>query len=274
MGWLIWTYVSERMQLYSIQGSLCCADILNGSLLVWRILVVYISLLIIYHLFSFFVKNVKVNLMDHCWKKSTNYKHMYSYIMLSSWIYKVHYSGVLTLNMLNCFKDYKIGIHISYHIFLFCSTEEKQIYNGATLHVANPILSIPSLLMPWQLKEPGHQQAWYWPNQLEQFVSSIRRVITTWAHFLSIAEQALSQGNKNYISNIFSYWPRPYSAIPVDRKQALSWPSNIPGEFSYCWWPDSSCALRNNQQSSTVWHLCSWLHLQKNLEIDLFALPG
>ena len=31
----------------------------------------------------------------------------------------------------------------------FCSTEEDQIHNGATLHVSNPVLSIPVLLMPW-----------------------------------------------------------------------------------------------------------------------------
>ena len=32
--------------------------------------------------------------------------------------------------------------------------------------------------MPWWLKEPGHQQAWYWPNKPEYLVSSIRRVNT------------------------------------------------------------------------------------------------
>ena len=32
------------------------------------------------------------------------------------------------------------------------------------------------LLMPWLLKSPGHQQAWYWPPNPEYSVSSIRRV--------------------------------------------------------------------------------------------------
>ena len=32
------------------------------------------------------------------------------------------------------------------------------------------------MLMQWQLKEPVHQQAWYWPNKPDCSVSSIRRV--------------------------------------------------------------------------------------------------
>ena len=55
----------------------------------------------------------------------------------------------------------------------FCSTEEDQISNGATTHVAYPILSIPCLLMPWWLKEPGHQQSWYWSPKPEYPVSRI-----------------------------------------------------------------------------------------------------
>ena len=57
-----------------------------------------------------------------------------------------------------------------------CSTEEGQIHNAATLHVAYPILSIPCLLMPWRLKEPGHQHAWYWPNKPDISISNIKRV--------------------------------------------------------------------------------------------------
>ena len=33
--------------------------------------------------------------------------------------------------------------------------------------------------MPWCLKGPGHQQAWYWPNKPEYSVSNIRRVDTS-----------------------------------------------------------------------------------------------
>ena len=63
-----------------------------------------------------------------------------------------------------------------YPVYLgFCSTLEDQICNGASLHVAYPILSMPYLLMPWWLKEPRHQQAWYWPNKPEYSVFSIRR---------------------------------------------------------------------------------------------------
>ena len=57
---------------------------------------------------------------------------------------------LLTLNVLNCIKDYKRWIHTSYHILDFFSTEEHQIHNAATLHAAYPMLSIPFLLMPWR----------------------------------------------------------------------------------------------------------------------------
>ena len=60
--------------------------------------------------------------------------------------------------------------------FGFFSAEEDQICNGATLHIAYSILSIPCLLMPWWLKSPGHQQAWSWPNKPEYSISSIWRV--------------------------------------------------------------------------------------------------
>ena len=70
--------------------------------------------------------------------------------------------NVLTLDMLNYFKGYKICTHISNHILDFFSTDGDQIYNGATRYVADPIRSIPFLLMPWRFKQPGHQQAWYW----------------------------------------------------------------------------------------------------------------
>ena len=50
-------------------------------------------------------------------------------------------------------------------------------HNRASQHGAYHILTIPCLLMPWRLKEPGHQQAWYWSNKPEYSVSSIGRVI-------------------------------------------------------------------------------------------------
>ena len=71
---------------------------------------------------------------------------------------------LLTLNMLNCFKDYIRCIHTLYDI-RFCPTEKDQIHNGATLHVAYPIVWIPFLLMPWGLKSPGHKQAWYFVSE-------------------------------------------------------------------------------------------------------------
>ena len=42
-----------------------------------------------------------------------------------------------------------------------------QIHNGATLHVACHIQSIPCLLMPWRLEKQEHQWAWYWSSKQE-----------------------------------------------------------------------------------------------------------
>ena len=69
----------------------------------------------------------------------------------------------------------------------FCSTEEDQIHIGATIHIAYPILPIPCLLIPWRLKELGHQQAWSWPNKQEYSVSSIRRV-NRWYRWLRLVQ--------------------------------------------------------------------------------------
>ena len=68
----------------------------------------------------------------------------------------------------------------------FCSTDGDQIHFGVILHVACPILSIPCLLMPWWLKSPGHQQAWYWPNKPKYSISSIRRVDLYLIHSINI----------------------------------------------------------------------------------------
>ena len=58
---------------------------------------------------------------------------------------------------------------------VMCSTEEHQIYNGATLHVDYPMLLILCMLMHRRLK-PGHRQAWYRPNKPECSVYSIIRI--------------------------------------------------------------------------------------------------
>ena len=65
--------------------------------------------------------------------------------------------------------------HISYHIMDFVPRKKTKFTMEQPYH-AYPKLSIPFLLMPWQLKEPGHQQAWYWSNKPEYSVSGIRRV--------------------------------------------------------------------------------------------------
>ena len=98
-------------------------------------------------------------------------------------------------------KIIKTRSHLAY--LGFHSTEEDQIHNrfapsqwetallcndvshwmGAGLESAQYMLYIlystvntmPAVLMPWRLKEPRHQQAWYWPNKPEYSISSIRR---------------------------------------------------------------------------------------------------
>ena len=80
--------------------------------------------------------------------------------------------------LLTCWIVLKIMIYVyiwSSYIG-FCSTKEDQIHNGATLHIAFPILLIPFLLMPWQLKEPMHQQEWYWHVKPEYSISNFSRV--------------------------------------------------------------------------------------------------
>ena len=73
----------------------------------------------------------------------------------------------LTLNMLNCFKnDKKVYSHFLSYLG-FWSTEEDQIHNGGILPVADATPTILCLLITWRLKEPGHQQALYWPNKPE-----------------------------------------------------------------------------------------------------------
>ena len=89
---------------------------------------------------------------DSLWKDIYNDLHC---IISSADKSQSEISWYLTLNMLNCFKDNKRCIHILYHIWDFI-LQKKTIHNGANLHVASPILSIPFLMMPWRLKEPGN----------------------------------------------------------------------------------------------------------------------
>ena len=81
--------------------------------------------------------------------------HLKSKIILTCWIV--------------CLK--KLHSHFVSYLRLY-SSEEDHIHNGA----AYAILSIPCLLMPWRLKQPGHQQTRFLPNKPEYSVSSIRRV--------------------------------------------------------------------------------------------------
>ena len=60
--------------------------------------------------------------------------------------------GILTLNMLNCFKDYKRYIHSHFESYLgICLTQVDEINSGTTIHVVCPTQPIPCLMMPWRV---------------------------------------------------------------------------------------------------------------------------
>ena len=80
-----------------------------------------------------------------------------------------------TLNILNCFKNYRRRIYISYNNLGFVQQKTKYIteqpYMLPTLYC-----QYHSWWNPGDLKEPGHHHAWYWLNKPEYSVSSFRRV--------------------------------------------------------------------------------------------------
>ena len=84
------------------------------------------------------------------------------------------YPNLSTLNMLNCFKDYKRCIHIFNHSLVWHKYPD-EILSGATQHVGPPTQSILCLLMFWRLAEPGYQQTWHWPNKVEYSILSMLR---------------------------------------------------------------------------------------------------
>ena len=60
--------------------------------------------------------------------------------------------------------------------------------------------SIPCLLMPWLLKSPGHQQAWYWLCRTDNMYccSRLNLKINTWSNSLFIMRRKF---DKNDILN-------------------------------------------------------------------------
>ena len=113
------------------------------------------------------------------WQLKSQWKISFLTYYLAHIFFGVQWNVIFTLNTLNYLKNYKRCSHISYHIFNFFSTEEVLSPNPQWSNLTcciYPILSIPWLLIPWRLTEPGHQQAWFWPNKLEYSISSIRRV--------------------------------------------------------------------------------------------------
>ena len=88
-----------------------------------------------------------------------------------------------------------------------------EINPGETLYVAYPTKSMPCLLMPWRLQEPGHQQAWHWPSEPEYSVCNIRRVKHEWP----IWPSSLTFGPENgvwHIHHIMGFIYAKYEANP------------------------------------------------------------
>ena len=82
-------------------------------------------------------------------------------------------------NMLNCFKDCNIYIYIYIYIFtlrmVFWIWLEPSRWNCTQLEQSDvlcPSQPIPYLLMPWRHYEPGHQQAWSWPQKPDSVAST------------------------------------------------------------------------------------------------------
>ena len=95
-----------------------------------------------------------------------SYDHLIS-TMASPIPVKCHLHMILInyANMLNCFKDYSRCIHISCHVSDFVQPKKTKFTMDQPYMLLNyPILTIPCLLMLWRLYEPGHHQAWYWPQ--------------------------------------------------------------------------------------------------------------
>ena len=65
-----------------------------------------------------------------------------------------------TFHMLHCIRERKI----SFQICMIRENLSVEIHPQGRKESAYVIKSISWLLMTWRRKEPGHQQAWYWPS--------------------------------------------------------------------------------------------------------------
>ena len=140
--------------------------------------------------FVFFLYTTRVTRVVD-WSDGLIYK---SYLKLSSIkiLYSTKYQVTLTLNMLDCFKDYKRCIHILYH--MLDSVQQKKSKSQWSMMSSIQYHSCWSLV-PWRLKEPGHQQVWHWPNKLEYSISSIRRVNFTYISHASVGNKIVDHSD-------------------------------------------------------------------------------
>ena len=96
---------------------------------------------------------LQCNVVSHCLGTYTIWSLLYDWMCNYSpmWL-------ILTLNMLNCFKDYKRCIHISNHILDFVQQKKTGF----------------PMQQPYIL--PILYSQYHWPHKLEYSISSIRRV--------------------------------------------------------------------------------------------------
>ena len=120
-----------------------------------------------------------------------------------------------------------------------CLTEKDLIHNGATLYVvACPILSVPCLLMPWRLKEPGHQQEWYWSTKLEYSISSTRRVKDCKAIVTTIFYTILIQLQRRHnMRKILTLWgqDKMVTMLQTTFSNAFSWTKISEFQLRFHW---------------------------------------
>ena len=96
--------------------------------------------------------------------------------------FEQHIINQSTLNMLNCFKDYKRYIHVFNRILdLAWPSLVDEINSGTAIHVVCPTQPI-TCLMHWRHQEPVHQQAWHCPQSRNMMTSSNGNIFRVTGH--------------------------------------------------------------------------------------------
>ena len=94
---------------------------------------------------------------NKCFYRGGRCRHPYRLDWCGIWIESIVWSFISTLNLLNYFLTlWKMYSNIV--SYLVCLTDKDQIHNGATQHADYPILTIPCLLMFWNIPSPASEE--------------------------------------------------------------------------------------------------------------------